>query len=243
VKRKLFLASSLASIGLAGCSSVKDSLTQGPLRAVLASANRVDLSVIGTRGLAREYPENAITRGDYPIDSLDTPSDPTYDGLVSGNFARYRLIVDGLVAAPQRLTLRELRALGEVTQITRHDCVEGWSAIGKWTGVQLSTVLALARPAQRARYVVFHCLDRDQLGNAYYESLSMHQAAHPQTILATDLNGKPLAPNYGAPVRLRIATQLGYKSAKWVQRIELAATLPGAGGYWEDQGYAWFAGI
>lgn len=109
--------------------------------------------------------------------------------------------------------------------------------------MRLSSVLALAQPAQRARFVVFHCFDRDQLGNTYYESLNLQQAAHPQTILASGLNGKPLAPDHGGPVRLKIATQLGYKSAKWVQRIELAANLPGAGGYWEDQGYAWYAGI
>jgi DMSO/TMAO reductase YedYZ molybdopterin-dependent catalytic subunit len=242
VKRRLFLASSLASLGLAGCSSVKDALTQGPLRSVLGSAQGVDLTVIGTRGLAREYNESAIT-SDFPLDSLDTPTDTTYAGLQRANWAPYRLVVDGLVARPQRLSLAELRALGTLTQITRHDCVEGWSAIGKWTGVRLSSVLALAQPAQHARFVVFHCFDRDQLGNTYYESLNLHQAAHPQTILATDLNGKPLAPDHGAPVRLKIATQLGYKSAKWVQRIELAANLPGSGGYWEDQGYAWYAGI
>jgi DMSO/TMAO reductase YedYZ molybdopterin-dependent catalytic subunit len=242
MKRKLFLASSLASLGLAGCSSVKDGLTQGPLRAVLGSAQGVDLAVIGTHGLAREYNESAIS-SDFPLDSLDTPTDPTYAGLQRANWAPYRLVVDGLVARPQRLSLAELRALGTLTQITRHDCVEGWSAIGKWTGVRLSSVLALAQPAQRARFVVFHCFDRDQLGNTYYESLNLQQAAHPQTILASGLNGKPLAPDHGGPVRLKIATQLGYKSAKWVQRIELAANLPGAGGYWEDQGYAWYAGI
>jgi DMSO/TMAO reductase YedYZ molybdopterin-dependent catalytic subunit len=242
VKRTLFLASSLASLGLAGCSSVKDALTQGPLRTVLGSAQRLDLTVIGTHGLAREYNESAIS-SDFPLDSLDTPTDTTYAGLERAHWAPYRLVVDGLVARPQRLSLTELGALGTLTQITRHDCVEGWSAIGKWTGVRLSSVLALAQPAQQARFVVFHCFDRDQLGNSYYESLNLQQAAHPQTILATGLNGKPLASDHGAPVRLKIATQLGYKSAKWVQRIELVANLPGAGGYWEDQGYAWYAGI
>jgi DMSO/TMAO reductase YedYZ molybdopterin-dependent catalytic subunit len=243
VKRKLFLASSLASVGLAGCTtSVKDALTNGPLRPVLLGASGVDLAVIGTHGLAREYPESAITT-DFPLDSLDTPSDPTYTSLQRAGFAPYRLVVDGLVAHPQRLSLAELGALGTLTQITRHDCVEGWSAIGKWTGVQLATVLALAKPAQHARFVVFHCFDRDQLGNAYYESLNLVQAMHPQTFLVTRLNGAPLRPDHGAPVRLKIPLQLGYKSAKWVQRVELVAALPGAGGYWEDQGYAWYAGI
>lgn len=104
MKRKLFLASSLASLGLAGCSSVKDGLTQGPLRAVLGSAQGVDLAVIGTHGLAREYNESAIS-SDFPLDSLDTPTDPTYAGLQRANWAPYRLVVDGLVARPQRLSL------------------------------------------------------------------------------------------------------------------------------------------
>jgi DMSO/TMAO reductase YedYZ molybdopterin-dependent catalytic subunit len=125
--------------------------------------------------------------------------------------------------------------------------VEGWSAIGKWNGVQLATVLAMAKPKQNARYCVFHCYDRDDSGQIYYESLDLGQAAHPQTILALDLNDKPLDNDHGAPVRLKIPTQLGYKSAKWVNRIELVADLKGinggTGGYWEDQGYEWYAGI
>jgi DMSO/TMAO reductase YedYZ molybdopterin-dependent catalytic subunit len=241
VRRRLFLASSLATLGLTGC-GVKDALTEGPFTKVLGAAQNWDLAVIGTHGLAREYPESAIT-ADFPLDSLDTPSDPSYVAMQRQRFAPFRLIVDGLVARPQRLSLAELRALGITTQITRHDCVEGWSAIGKWSGVPLATVLALVQPAQQARYVVFHCLDRDQLGNPYYESLDLVQAAHPQTLLATDLNGRPLPADHGAPVRLKIPIQLGYKSAKWVARIELVAALPGTGGYWEDQGYAWYAGI
>ena len=178
---------------------------------------------------------------------MDTPSDDLYTRLANGGFRDYRLVVDGLVERPQRLTLAELRAAGERTQITRHDCVEGWSAIGKWRGVPLGTIVALAQPKANARYVLFHCFDRDQSGQPYYESLDLHQAAHPQTVLALDLNGKPLDPDHGAPVRLKIPTQLGYKSAKWVSRVELVAdlrgTFGGTGGYWEDQGYEWYAGI
>ncbi len=242
MKRRLFVASSLASLGLAGCGPVKDGLTNGPFRAVLESAQALDYRAIGTHGLAREYPESAIT-SNFPLNSLDTPGDATYTGLAAGGFGGFRLIVDGLVAQPLRLSLAELRALGTIAQITRHDCVEGWSAIGKWSGPRLASVLALARPSQQARYAVFHCMDSDQGGTLYYESLDLQQAAHPQTLLALDLNGAPLAPDHGAPVRLKIPTQLGYKSAKWVQRVELVATLPARGGYWEDQGYAWYAGI
>jgi DMSO/TMAO reductase YedYZ molybdopterin-dependent catalytic subunit len=242
VKRRLFLASSLAAVGLSGCTSVKESLTNGPFRKVLLAAEGWDHALIGTHGMAREYTERDIDRP-FRLNGFDTPGDSTYQGLVKGDFRDYRLPVAGLVERPQRLSLAELRAAGERSQITRHDCVEGWSAIGKWRGVPLATVLALARPTPAARYCVFHCFDRDQTGTPYYESLDLVQAAHPQTILALDLNDAPLDPDHGAPVRLKIPTQLGYKSAKWVARIELVAALPGAGGYWEDQGYEWYAGI
>jgi len=246
VKRRLFVASSLSALGLTACGSVKDSLTNGPFRSVLLSTEKLNHAVIGTHGLAREYKESDVDR-DFRVNGLDTPSDSVYTGLVRGGFRAYRLRVDGLVDRPQTLTLADLRAAGDRTQITRHDCVEGWSAIGKWRGVPLGTVLAMARPKATARYCVFHCFDADQSGTRYYESLDLHEAAHPQTLLALDLNDKPLDPDHGAPVRLKIPTQLGYKSAKWVRRIELVADYTpiegGKGGYWEDQGYEWYAGI
>ena len=151
----------------------------------------------------------------------------------------YRLPVEGLVDRPHTFTLAELRAMPQLAQITRHDCVEGWSQIGKWQGVPLATVIAMAQPKANARYVIFSCFDKDESGTEYYESLDLHEAAHPQTLLALDLNDKPLDPDHGAPVRLRIPTQLGYKSAKWVRKIELADAFPtpqSKGGYWEDQG-------
>ena len=246
MKRRLFIASSLASLGLAGCSSVKDSLTNGPFRGALLSTEKLNGKLIGTHGMAREYTDADVDR-DFRVNGLATPTDSAYASLAKDGFHRYRLAVDGLAERPQQLSLAELRAAGVKTQITRHDCVEGWSAIGKWTGVQLSTVLAMARPKSSARYCVFHCFDRDDGGQLYYESLDLGQAAHPQTILALDLNDKPLDNDHGAPVRLKIPTQLGYKSAKWVSRIELVADLKpingGTGGYWEDQGYEWYAGI
>jgi DMSO/TMAO reductase YedYZ molybdopterin-dependent catalytic subunit len=246
VKRRLFVASSLASLGLSACGPIKDSLTSGPFRSVVFSAERLNQSLIGTHGMAREYTDADVDR-EFRLDSFDTPSDATYTGLLKGGFRDYRLVVDGLAERPQKLTLAELRAAGDRTQITRHDCVEGWSAIGKWRGVPLATVVAMAHPKPDARYVIFHCFDRDQNGTPYYESLGLHQAAHPQTVLALDLNDKPLDPAHGAPVRLHVATQLGYKSAKWVSRIELVASLSGTfggtGGYWEDYGYEWYAGI
>jgi DMSO/TMAO reductase YedYZ molybdopterin-dependent catalytic subunit len=246
MKRRLFIASSLASFGLAGCGAVKESLTNGPFHGVLVSAEKLNGKVIGTHGLAREYTDADVDR-DFRVNGFATPSDSSYVALAKDGFHGYRLVVDGLAERPQKLSLAELRAAGEKTQITRHDCVEGWSAIGKWRGVPLATVIAMAKPKSNARYCVFHCMDSDDSGQLYYESLDLGQAAHPQTILALDLNDKPLDNDHGAPVRLRIPTQLGYKSAKWISRIELAANLNplngGKGGYWEDQGYEWYAGI
>jgi len=246
VNRRLFVASSLASLGLTGCTSVKQNLTEGPFRSVLASAQKLNHAVIGTRGLAKQYADADVDR-DFRVNGFDTPSDSVYAGLVRDGFRRYKLVVNGLDDHPQAYTLAELRALQLQTQITRHDCVEGWSAIGKWRGVQLATVLAAAKPQAGACYAIFHCYDKDEQGTFYYESLDLTEAAHPQTVLALDLNDRPLDPDHGAPVRLKIPTQLGYKSAKWVNRIEIASTFSrmagGNGGYWEDQGYEWYAGI
>jgi DMSO/TMAO reductase YedYZ molybdopterin-dependent catalytic subunit len=133
------------------------------------------------------------------------------------------------------------------TQITRHDCVEGWSAIGKWKGVPLSEVLSLVRPTSRVRYIVFHCADpMDRQGTKYYESIDIEDAYHPQTILAYELNDQPLPIKNGAPMRLRVERQLGYKMAKYIMQIELVDSfehIDGKGGYWEDRGYEWYAGI
>jgi hypothetical protein len=136
-------------------------------------------------------------------------------------------------------------------QITRHDCVEGWSCIGEWTGAPLKNILALAAPRANARYVVFYCADPMSSDPTdpqfYYESLDLIEACHPQTILAYDMNGAPLTVPHGAPVRLRCERQLGYKHAKYVQRLELVESFDhingGNGGYWEDNGYTWWAGI
>jgi DMSO/TMAO reductase YedYZ molybdopterin-dependent catalytic subunit len=247
VKRQLFIATSLSA--LAGCglaNKLNDAAQQGPLRKVLESAQGLNHALIGTRGRAKLYAEADVDR-DFRVNGFDPPSDATYRRYVTDDFSSYKLIANGQVERPAAFTLAELRALQSLTQITRHDCVEGWSAIGQWGGVPLHVLLALLRPTERARYVVFHSMDRSPDGDPYYESLDLHQAVHPQTLLALDLNGKPLDAAHGAPVRLRIPTQLGYKSAKWVQRIELVDSFAkigdGKGGYWEDQGYAWYAGI
>lgn len=246
MKRKLFIATSL-SAALSACSEIGTKLNDNPgFHRFLGSAEGLNERLIGTHGRAREYAPRDISR-DFPIDSLDTPSGTAYTRLAAERFRSYRLPVDGAVENPQQLTLAHLQHLMDVTQITRHDCVEGWSAIAQWQGVRLADVLAMARPRSDARYVVFHTFDRDSNGSPYYESLSLEQAAHPQTLLALRQNGKPIAPDRGAPVRLTVPTQLGYKSAKWVRRIEIAVSVKkiygGKGGYWEDQGYEWYAGI
>ncbi|HTJ24950.1 MAG TPA: molybdopterin-dependent oxidoreductase [Candidatus Limnocylindria bacterium] len=246
MRRRLFLASSLAAVGLAGCANVKAALTGGTFDGVLDTAQALDERVIGTRGAARLYTPADVERT-FRVNGLDTPSDATYDALVADDFHRYTLAVSGAVERPDRFTLAALRALPQRAQITRFDCVEGWSAIGRWSGVPLGTLLALVRPKPEARYVVFRCFDRDPQGTPFYGSLDLQQAAHPQTLLALDLNDRPIDADHGGPVRVRIPTQLGYKNTKWVQRIEVVASFAqiggGHGGYWEDQGYAWYAGI
>jgi DMSO/TMAO reductase YedYZ molybdopterin-dependent catalytic subunit len=169
--------------------------------------------------------------------------------MVANGFADWRLTVTGLVQKPLSLSLAQLKALPARTQITRHDCVEGWSAIAQWTGVQLGGILHAAALQPTARYIVFRCAD-DLGGDGagfYYESIDLFDAFHPQTILAHTMNGAPLDVPHGAPIRLRVERQLGYKQAKYVNAIEVVDRLNliggGHGGFWEDRGYEWYAGI
>jgi DMSO/TMAO reductase YedYZ molybdopterin-dependent catalytic subunit len=175
------------------------------------------------------------------------PGTPEYAAHVASNFADWRLQVDGLVAHPLSLSLTQIRAAPRRTQITRHDCVEGWSAIGQWTGLPLGMLLKQAGLRSSARYIVFHCADLSG-GVPYYESIDLIDAFHPQTVLAWAMNGQPLAVGHGAPLRLRVERQLGYKQAKYVMRVQAVDSLAGIGrgkgGYWEDAvGYQWYAGI
>ncbi len=246
MKRRLFLASTISS-ALAACAPIGTKLNDNPgFHRFLGSAQSLNHAVIGTHGLAREYTDADIDRN-FRVNGLPTPGDAVYQSLANDGFRSYRLVVDGAVERRAVFTLPQLHRFAQVTQTTRHDCVEGWSAIGKWSGVPLREVLAVVSPRGDARYVVFHCMDRDDQGTPYYESLDLDQARHPQALLALRLNNAPLDPDHGAPVRLRVPTQLGYKSAKWVNRIELVGSFAniyaGGGGYWEDQGYEWYAGI
>lgn len=237
----------LSALMLAGCDRLTNSKS---VRDTLASAQwltrDVQHAIGGRQSLAREYTKADIAPVFRANGSTD-PQNPEYLALVNDGFHNWRLPIGGLVEQRMVLSLDQLKAMPAQTQITRHDCVEGWSCIGQWTGVQLKHVLALARPKPRARYVVFHCYDTMDDGQAYYESINLIAAVHPQTILAYNLNGQPLPIANGAPIRLRVERQLGYKQAKYLKGIVLVESFAGIagghGGYWEDQGYAWYAGI
>ncbi len=175
------------------------------------------------------------------------PASAAYQQHLAADFANWTLQVDGLVSTPRHFLLSALMAMPSRTQITKHDCVEGWSAIGKWTGVPLAALLWQMTLSPGARYVVLHCADSFD-GIPYYESIDLVDAFHPQTILAYAMNDETLSVAHGAPLRLRVERQLGYKQAKYVTRIEVVASLTatgtGKGGFWEDQiGYDWYAGI
>ncbi len=250
-------AASASSLVLAGCDQF-DFLGRrnDPTRAMLERANDVTYAVqralINADALAREFSESEIRQGQRPNGSTDPrETDPNYLRLTETGFADYRLTVTGLVEAPLSFSLDELRNMPARTQITRHDCVEGWSCIAKWTGVPLSVILDQAKPTAAARFVVTHCYDTMGGGltapEAFYGSIDLIDARHPQTILAYGLNDASLPIPNGAPVRMRVERQLGYKMSKYVHTIELVDSLAaigaGYGGYWEDHGYEWYAGI
>jgi DMSO/TMAO reductase YedYZ molybdopterin-dependent catalytic subunit len=248
--RRGFLRTTLLALGgatLAGCDRVSGSETGTRVLESAEGVNRrVQRFLSPSKALAREYGEADISAVFKPNGTV-MPDTPAYRALMQDGFASYRLQVDGRVARPARLSIADLKALGTRTQITRHDCVEGWSAIGKWTGTPLAAVLEQVRPAADARYVVFHCFDEMEQDTPYYESVDLDEARHPQTLLAYGLNGADLPVANGAPLRLRVERQLGYKQAKYIRRIELVASFDdigeGYGGYWEDNGYEWYAGI
>ena len=232
---------------LGGC----DQLSQSPsFRDMLYKAEgvteRVQRLALSSRSLAREYTEADLSKH-FKANGSTAIADPAYKQSLQNGFADWRLEIGGLVERPASLSLAELRKLPARTQITRHDCVEGWSAIGKWTGAQMAPLLQSVGLKPEARYLVLHCADTMGLSGKYYESIDLIDAFHPQTILAYDMNGAALTEPYGAPIRMRVERQLGYKHAKYVQRIEAVSSFAmirgGRGGFWEDLGYEWYAGI
>jgi DMSO/TMAO reductase YedYZ molybdopterin-dependent catalytic subunit len=283
--RRALLKRTAAAAGaslLAGCDRLSNARW---FRRTLETGEDANLFVqrllLSPAKLAPEYSEAEISPWFKPNGSTD-PSDKSYKAMVKSNFADWNLELGGLVDNPAKFSLADLRAMPARTQITRHDCVEGWTCIGKWTGVPLSELLKQAGLKPQARYIVFHCADimegagaadddddeenkpegrsasnaesssGDSAGSGtkpvyYYESIDLEDAFHAQTILAYEMNGAPLPIQHGAPLRLRLERALGYKMAKYVMRIQVVDDYKrfgnGKGGYWEDRGYDWYAGI
>jgi len=237
-----------ATATLAGC----DRLARNEsVREALFSAENfhkwAQRSLMTRDAMAREFRPDQ-TSPTFRSNGTANPNTPEYRALWRTGFADWRLKVTGLVDRPLSLSLAQLHSLPHREQITRHDCVEGWSAIGKWRGVPLALVLNAARMNSRARYILFHCADFMGDGRPYYESIDLIDAFHPQTVLAFALNDRPLTVANGAPLRLRVERHLGYKHAKYLMEIKAVDSLSGIGdgkgGYWEDRaGYDWYAGI
>jgi DMSO/TMAO reductase YedYZ molybdopterin-dependent catalytic subunit len=250
--RRRRLLAALAAGGatlLAGCEKLNNA---AGFRSLLARADGPTESALDALtpddALAEEFTEADISPV-FKANGSRNPQTPEYLAAKANGFADWRLRIEGRVRQPLALSLAELRARPSRMQITRHDCVEGWSCIGKWTGTPLGALLMQAEPTPEARFVVFRCADSlDNDDRRYYESCHLREAFHPQTILAYDLNGAPLDVAHGAPLRLRLERKLGYKQAKYLMAIELVDSLAtigeGQGGYWEDHhGYQWHAGI
>jgi DMSO/TMAO reductase YedYZ molybdopterin-dependent catalytic subunit len=237
----------LGSLGLGGAGLLLSGCDEAPgfIRGAEGLHYRAQRLLVGD-ALAREYAPSQRSPI-FRVNGNRMPDSADYARHLANDFAEWRLVIDGLVARPQALSLAELMGLPSRTQITRHDCVEGWSAIGGWTGTPLALLLRRAGLRDTARYIVFHCAD-DFSGTPYYESVDLTDAFHPQTILAWGMNGGRLPVPHGAPLRLRVERQLGYKQAKFVMRVEARASLAGLyggkGGLWEDRAdYEWYAGI
>jgi DMSO/TMAO reductase YedYZ molybdopterin-dependent catalytic subunit len=229
--RRLFLKRSLTLGGLAlltGCDVTQSSGVETALQRISELNDRVQAWLFDPNRLAPTYPESMITRP-FPFNAYYGLSRvPQVDG------ASFRLEVGGLVADKHAWSLVELGALPQTDQVTRHICVEGWSAIGKWGGVPFSLFLRRVGADLNAKYVGFKCADD------YYTSIDMPTALHPQTLLTLTYDGETLPARYGFPMKLRMPTKLGYKNPKHIQAIFVTNTYPG--GYWEDQGYNWFGG-
>jgi DMSO/TMAO reductase YedYZ molybdopterin-dependent catalytic subunit len=250
--RRRFFAGALAAVGalpLAACQRLSTSEWFPKVLGAGEKASEAALRLVAPRkSMAQEFTE-ADRSPTFRSNGTAEPDSDAYRALMASGFTDYKLEIGGLVERPSSLSLADLKALPSRTQITRHDCVEGWSAIAKWKGAKLSALLESVRPKPEARFVVFRCMDpmASDGTDLYYESIDFDDAFHPQTILAYEMNDAPLPVKNGAPVRLRVERQLGYKHAKYVMRIDLVATFSdiagGKGGYWEDQGYQWFAGI
>jgi DMSO/TMAO reductase YedYZ molybdopterin-dependent catalytic subunit len=229
--RRGFLRQGLTFGGLlllTGCKVDDDADVENLLSRISRFNDQVQGKIFSGSVLAPEYKDSEITRP-FPFNAFYGE-----DEIRQVDGDSYRLAVRGLVRDTRDWQLSQLYRMAQVTQITRHICVEGWSAIGKWGGIPFRDFLHLVGADKRAQYVSFKCADD------YYTSIDMATALHPQTLLALTWDGQVLPPEYGYPMKLRMPTKLGYKNPKHIVAIEVTNTFPG--GYWEDQGYNWFGG-
>ena len=254
--RRGFLRGALAASStavLAGCDKLSQNESFTHTLRGAEKLSRAAANVVAPRSaMAQEFSQADVPAVFRSNGTLD-PQDADYLALKQAGFTGYKLKVGGLVEAPGEWSLDELKAMPSRTQITRHDCVEGWSCIGKWKGVQLAHLLEQVKPKPEAKFILFRCYDSmdgpsmDGHDSHYYESIDLSEGHHAQTILAYDLNDKALPISNGAPLRCRVERQLGYKQAKYIRAIELidsfASIRGGKGGYWEDEGYEWYGGI
>jgi len=235
-RRRLLIGSAagLGAIGLTGCDDV---VQNSNVQNLLAMAEKLTIRsqrlLVPKDKLAREFSEADISPIFKP-NGTSQPDSEEYARMMENGFADWRLKIDGLVERPVAVSLGDLKRLPSRTQITRHDCVEGWSAIGKWGGAPFHTFLDRIGADRRAKYVGFKCADK------YYTSIDMPTALHPQTLLALDYGDAELPTKYGYPLKLRVPTKLGFKNPKLIAEIYVTNDFPG--GYWEDQGYNWFSG-
>ncbi len=231
LERRLFLKKSLSLGALAmltGCDATDPSITDRVLNAMSKWNDEVQLAIFNPNKPAPVYTEADIT-DPFPFNGFYAEAKaPVVEE------AGYKLELSGLIEKKESWTLDQLRALPQESQITRHICVEGWSAIGKWGGVRFSEFLKLIGADTTAKYVGFKCADD------YYSSVDMATALHPQTILALTFRDKVLPRSYGFPMKLRVPTKLGFKNPKHIMAMFVTNDYPG--GYWEDQGYNWFSG-
>jgi DMSO/TMAO reductase YedYZ molybdopterin-dependent catalytic subunit len=232
IERRLFLKQGL-SLGaltlLTGCDVTDTTSVQRVLNGISDWNDRTQAAIFNPRRLMPTYPESAAVK-DFRYNAYFGQSQiPKIDG------ASYRLKLSGLVDNRKSWTLDELYALPQESQVTRHVCVEGWSMIGKWTGVPFRTFLQRIGADTTAKYVGFECAD------GYYSSIDMASALHPQTFLTFKISDEILSPRYGYPLKLRIPTKLGFKNPKWITAMYVTNRFPG--GFWEDRGYNWFGGV
>lgn len=231
LERRLFLKRGLSLGALAmltGCDITDQESVQRVLMAMSRWNDEAQHWLFSSTRLAPEFPESRITKP-FPFNAFYTE-----DEVVEVDGDSYKLELAGMIRDKKPWTLAELNALPQVSQVTRHICVEGWSAIGKWSGVRFSDFLARIGADTTAKYVGFQCADD------YYGSIDMATALHPQTQISLRYADDELPPKYGYPLKIRIPTKLGFKNPKHVAAIFVTNEYPG--GYWEDKGYNWFSG-